>query len=155
MDSKIQINDLRQAELSNIFCTGHIGGDPCIKLWKHVLAQAIYDLAEGLSSDYLDAQRWIANTKNSEINSFIGVCEVIGIDCEYARNILLKNTCKWIWVIDGEDFETLEEAAKKYNKSKHIIRAWCIGVESANEKYSYPPRKNCGREIRIYVRKRP
>ena len=153
MDSKIQINDLRQAELSNIFCVNRLDFDPCIKLWKAVLCQAIYDLAEGLSADYLDAQRWIGNTRNRKINSFVGVCEVIGIDCEYARNILLNNTFRWIWTINGEDFETLKEAAKKFHVSKHTVRGWCLGSEAG--KYYYPPRSGCRREIRIYGRKRP
>ena len=57
------------------------------RLWLSVLLQAIDDLKRKGERDR--ALVWF-ESKNDEINSFIGICENLGIDPDMARGIILK-----------------------------------------------------------------
>jgi len=146
----MKLSEIRHG-LSSIFEIKQIEGDPNIRLWNSVLCQAVLDLAAGLSADYLDAERWIANPRNYGINSFIGVCDTVGLDAERTKGILLTKKLKMVWVIDGIDYDTLREAARAHGVSASVIYKWCLG-QHYNEKYEYPPREGCGREVRAYGR---
>ncbi|MBC8439287.1 MAG: hypothetical protein H8D87_06350 [Deltaproteobacteria bacterium] len=56
-------------------------------LWKAVLLQAIHDLKRKSLRD--KAMTWF-KSDNDSINSFIGICGMMGIHPDKAREIILK-----------------------------------------------------------------
>ena len=54
-----------------------------------------------------------------------------------------------IWIVNGLEFNSSQDAADHFNVSRKTICSWCNG--KYGKVYSYPPKPNCSSELR-YVK---
>ena len=71
-------------------------------LWSSVMAQAIFDLTKpkGDNEDKArfqnSARKWFNDLENTEVNSFLGICDNIGVDPDKTRKTVFNLPCKVI-----------------------------------------------------------
>ena len=62
---------------------------PELRLWAAVLTQGIKDMHEGTDLQRIDAIEWAMSSLN-EINSFIGICQLLDIDPAVVRELIFN-----------------------------------------------------------------
>ena len=142
------MDQYNEKQIFNIFQERAVEHDPVKRLWTAVLCRTVLDMVKNNKANKLAAVNWVRIDDDFGFNSFNNVCDILDLDPDRARKIILSERLKLVWLVKGEDFNMIKDAAKYYNVACCTISAWCNGVDSKNGRYRYDKRQDCGRELR-------